>query len=163
MNLFSLKNKNIAVTGASSGFGHHFAGVLSEAGANVALGARRIDKISDRVGEINASGGNAIGLELDVREPASCQQFIDEAWGYLRSMNPDLEMDDLIDSRVGRLKYAQPVCEPGFAAKIPHVETPIAGLQIADTCFYYPEDRGIAEGIRLGAEMAARVQEGPTR
>ena len=87
MNLFSLKNKNIAVTGASSGFGHHFAGVLSEAGANVALGARRIDKISERVGEINASGGNAIGLELDVREPASCQQFIDEARASMGSID----------------------------------------------------------------------------
>ena len=34
------------------------------------------------------------------------------------------------------------------------MQTPIAGLQIADTCFYYPEDRGIAESVRLGSEMA---------
>jgi hypothetical protein len=38
--------------------------------------------------------------------------------------------------------------------KIPPVQTPITGLQIADTCFYYPEDRGIAESVRLGSAMA---------
>jgi hypothetical protein len=37
------------------------------------------------------------------------------------------------------------------------VQTSIAGLQIADTCFYYPEDRGIAESVRLGEAMAAAV------
>ena len=51
-------------------------------------------------------------------------------------------------SHVGRLRYAQPVCEAGFLAKIPKIQTPIAGLQIADTCFYYPEDRGISESVR---------------
>lgn len=86
------------------------------------------------------------------------QQFVDEAWSYLRRLNPALEPGDLIATRVGRLRYAQPVCEPGFLAKIPPVETPIRGLQIADTCFYYPEDRGIAESVRLGAGMAARVK-----
>jgi hypothetical protein len=30
-------------------------------------------------------------------------------------------------------------------------------LQVADTCYYYPEDRGIAESVRLGAEMANAV------
>ena len=37
---------------------------------------------------------------------------------------------------------------------LPPVQTPIRGLQIADTCFYYPEDRGISESVRLGKEMA---------
>ena len=78
MELFSLENRNIAVTGASSGFGHHFAGILSKAGANVALGARRREKIKERVDEINAAGGTAIGLELDVREPDSCQRFLND-------------------------------------------------------------------------------------
>ena len=87
----------------------------------------------------------------------SDEQFITEAWSYLRRLNSALDDDDLLDVKVGRLRHAQPVCEPGFANKIPPVETPIAGLQIADTCFYYPEDRGIAESVRLGAEMAARV------
>ena len=46
---FRLDGKTVAVTGASSGFGHHFAGVLAEAGARVVLGARRVEKIEARV------------------------------------------------------------------------------------------------------------------
>lgn len=85
------------------------------------------------------------------------QAFLDEAFGYLKTLNPDLRDDDLIASKAARLTHAQPVCEPGFAAKIPPVQTSIRGLQIADTCFYYPEDRGIAESLRLGKEMAEAV------
>ena len=55
----NLENKTIAITGASSGFGHHFAGVLAGAGARVVLGARRVDKLEGRVAEIQASGGQA--------------------------------------------------------------------------------------------------------
>lgn len=80
MDLFSLKGKNIAVTGASSGFGHHFGGVLAAYGANVVLGARRTDKIKARVDEINAGeGGNAVGVTLDVTIPDSCAEFLTEA------------------------------------------------------------------------------------
>ena len=60
-------------------------------------------------------------------------------------------------SHVGRLRHAQPVCEPGFLSKIPKVQTEIAGLQIADTCFYYPEDRGISESVRYGKLLAEGV------
>ena len=37
---------------------------------------------------------------------------------------------------------------------IPPVQTPVSGLQVADTCFYYPEDRGISESVRYGKMMA---------
>ncbi|MDA0978009.1 MAG: SDR family NAD(P)-dependent oxidoreductase [Proteobacteria bacterium] len=79
MDLFSLKGKTVAVTGASSGFGSHFAGVLSDAGARVVLGARRMDKISARVESLNAAGGEAVGIELDVTAPDSCAGFLAEA------------------------------------------------------------------------------------
>jgi protoporphyrinogen oxidase len=72
----------------------------------------------------------------------------------LITLNPALSREDLLDARVSRLRYAQPICEPGFAAKLPPIQTPIHGLQIADTCFYYPEDRSIAESAKLGREMA---------
>jgi protoporphyrinogen oxidase len=88
-------------------------------------------------------------------------RLIDEAFGYLKRIRPDLNEDDVLAAHVSRLRYAQPVCEPGFAAKIPPVETPIAGLQIADTCFYYPEDRGISESVRLAREMAERIATHP--
>lgn len=84
--------------------------------------------------------------------------IVAEAVGCLARLCPGFGPSDVLASRVGRLKHAQPVCEPGFAAKIPPVQTPIAGLQVADTCFYYPEDRGIAESVRLGKAMAGAVR-----
>ena len=87
----------------------------------------------------------------------SSEEFVAEAFGYLRKLNPALEPGDLKASHVGRLRHAQPVCEPGFLAKIPKVQTEIAGLQIADTCFYYPEDRGISESVRYGRMLAEGV------
>jgi protoporphyrinogen oxidase len=86
------------------------------------------------------------------------ERLLAESFSYLQRINPSLTQDDIKGASVARLKYAQPICEPGFAAKIPPAQTPIGGLQIADTCFYYPEDRGISESIRFGKEMAARVK-----
>ena len=83
--------------------------------------------------------------------------FVAEVMSTLRRINPALTDDDLIASHVGRLRHAQPVCPPGFLDRMPPVQTSIAGLQIADTSSYYPEDRGIAESVRLGREMANRV------
>jgi len=85
------------------------------------------------------------------------EAFIDDALQCLMRVNPAVRRSDLIAAHVARLKHAQPICPPGFAAMLPPVQTAIAGLQIADTCFYYPEDRGVAESIRLGRAMAARV------
>jgi protoporphyrinogen oxidase len=86
-------------------------------------------------------------------------ELIDEAFGYLKRVNSSLTDSDRIDAAAGRLSHAQPVCPPGFAAMIPKVQTPIAGLQVADTCFYYPEDRGISEGVRWARLMAEAIDD----
>ena len=79
VDVFSMQGKTVLITGASSGFGHHFAGVLAAAGANVVLGARRVEKIVDRVAEIREEGGEACGFSLDVLDRQSCQSFLDQA------------------------------------------------------------------------------------
>lgn len=78
MDRFDMTGKTVAITGASSGFGHHFAGVMTEAGANVALGARRVEKVQARVDEIRSAGGNAAGFALDVNDAVSMAAFLDE-------------------------------------------------------------------------------------
>ena len=80
--------------------------------------------------------------------------FIQDSMQCLKKLNPQLTDHDLIDASVFRLKHAQPVCEVGFASLLPPIQTPVQGLQIADTCFYYPEDRSIAESVQLGRKMA---------
>ena len=84
--------------------------------------------------------------------------FRAEGLGYLKLLNPAVSEDDVVAFHVGRLRHAQPVCPPGFAAMLPPIETSVRGLQIADTCFYYPEDRGISESVRVAKEMAERVR-----
>ena len=79
-NPFDLTNKVVAITGASSGFGHHFAQVLSSAGATVVLGARREEKLQARVEEIEAQGGKALAVQLDVTNKSSVEHFIDTAF-----------------------------------------------------------------------------------
>jgi protoporphyrinogen oxidase len=84
-----------------------------------------------------------------------------EAFACLVRVNPMLVKEDIVATKVARLRHGQPICEPGFAARIPPTQTPVAGLQIADTCYYYPEDRGIAESLRLGRRMGGSVGERP--
>ena len=86
------------------------------------------------------------------------EALIAESFGYLQRINPDLKDSDRIASALGRLKYAQPICPPGYLEMVPPIESEIRGLQIADTSSYYPEDRGISEGVRVAREMAARVR-----
>lgn len=75
---FLLEGKVALVTGASSGFGQHFAPVLSRAGAKVVLAARRTDLIQKEADSINAAGGAAIAVTMDVTSSASIAQALDE-------------------------------------------------------------------------------------
>lgn len=77
--LFDLTDKCIAITGASSGFGHHFAGLLAARGARVVLGARRVEKIEARAEELRSAGGEACAVPLDVNDGDSIDGFLDAA------------------------------------------------------------------------------------
>lgn len=83
--------------------------------------------------------------------------FFDKVRSYLKKINPELTDDDFLDIRVSRYRYAQPICEPGFSDKLPSVDLPVKGLWAADTCYYYPEDRGISESIDFGRMMAKKA------
>ncbi|MBY4687793.1 NAD(P)/FAD-dependent oxidoreductase [Burkholderia dolosa] len=83
--------------------------------------------------------------------------FIDKVKRYLMKINPAITPDDFIDIRASRYRFAQPVCEPGFADRLPPIQLPVQGLLVADTSYYYPEDRGISESIGLAREMARMV------
>lgn len=73
---------------------------------------------------------------------------------YLQQINPALADEDFIDIRASRYRHAQPICPPGYLDMLPPVALPVRGLWVADTSYYYPEDRGISESIGFGRRMA---------
>ncbi len=74
--LFRLDGKVAIVTGASSGLGVAFAQGLAEAGADVVLGARRVDRLAETAALVEAAGRKALCVETDVAKVADCDRIV---------------------------------------------------------------------------------------
>jgi NADP-dependent 3-hydroxy acid dehydrogenase YdfG len=126
-----IKGKVAIVTGASSGIGYATAMALSKAGAKVAAGARRMDKLESLRNDIEKSGGEVLIQKLDVTKKADCDSFVDavaKKWGtvdilinnaglmplsFFKSFKVD-EWDQMIDVNIKGVLYCT-------AAAIPHM------------------------------------------
>jgi len=73
-----LSGRVALVTGASSGLGAQFARTLSSAGAVVVLASRRVDKLKALQAELQAAGGKAHVVSLDVTSLASIQSAVEQ-------------------------------------------------------------------------------------
>jgi NAD(P)-dependent dehydrogenase (short-subunit alcohol dehydrogenase family) len=76
---FGLRGQHALVTGASSGLGRHFAGVIAAAGARVTVAARREAALAQTVEAIRASGAQAHSVRMDVTEAGSVGQAFADA------------------------------------------------------------------------------------
>ncbi len=126
-----IKDKVAIVTGASSGIGYATALALSKAGANVAIGARRTDRLSKLENEITKNGGKVFSQKLDVTKKSDCDSFVAaiiKKWGgvdilinnaglmplsFVKNLKVD-EWDQMIDVNIKGVLYCT-------AAVIPHM------------------------------------------
>jgi NAD(P)-dependent dehydrogenase (short-subunit alcohol dehydrogenase family) len=79
LDAFRLDGKVAVVTGASSGLGVAFAQALAQAGADVALGARRVDRLQETKALVEAVGRRAITVATDVAKPEDCTALVEAA------------------------------------------------------------------------------------
>src|SRR6187200_1014928 len=77
--MFRLDGKVAIVTGASSGLGVAFAQGLAEAGADVVLGARRVERLEDTAALVRDAGRRALAVATDVSDPESCTALVEAA------------------------------------------------------------------------------------
>ena len=79
--MFSLKDKVALVTGASQGIGRATSLALAEAGAKIAVAARRADKLASLVAEIEAAGGEAFAVPMDVADAGQVKNAFQQVLG----------------------------------------------------------------------------------
>ena len=133
----NIAGKVVVITGASSGLGEAAARLLSEEGATVVLGARRLDRIEALAEELEGKGGKALALQTDVTDREQVEALVDAAvqtYGRIDVMinNAGLmphsplerlkvdEWDRMVDVNLKGVLY-------GIAAALPHMIEQKAG------------------------------------
>lgn len=171
----------VAVTGASGGIGESIALLLARRGAAVVVGARRADRLTDLVDTIEAAGGRAAALEIDVTRRADLVALVDlarERYGRLDvlvsnagvgAVGPldDLAVDDwdrAVDVNLRGVLYGIAAALPVFRAQgsghfVQILST--SGLRIVPGQAVYAATknaaRTLAEGLRQEAGPTLRV------
>lgn len=133
----NIARKIVVITGASSGLGEATARHLSEQGAVVVLGARRIDRINALAKELAGSEGNAIAVQTDVTQCEQVKKLVEaavEKYGRIDVMINNaglmphspldrLKIDDwdrMIDVNIKGVLY-------GIAAALPYMQKQKSG------------------------------------
>ena len=132
-----INEKVVIITGASSGIGYATALALSKAGAKVAVGARRVDKLVQLENEIKKNGGDVLSQRLDVTQKADCDAIVEETikkWGavdilinnaglmplsFVKNLKID-EWDQMVDVNIKGVLYCT-------ASVLPHMREAKSG------------------------------------
>ncbi len=172
----SLQGKTVLITGASSGIGRATAHAFAAQGARLLLCARRIDRLTELVGELTSlpSGPDVFAFRLDVRDAGAVAETLGglpDEWreidllvnnaglsrGLSKFQDDDPEnWEEMIDTNVKGLLYVTKAVVPGMIARgRGHVISmgSIAGHQTypngAVYCASKAAERAISDGLRL--------------
>ncbi|MFH1262526.1 MAG: SDR family NAD(P)-dependent oxidoreductase [Pseudomonadota bacterium] len=119
----SLKGRIAIVTGASSGFGEAIAKLFAKEGANLAIGARRRDRVERLAKELEAEHGTKVFFsDLDVRDRASVNYFVG---GTLKAFDKRI---DILVNNAGLAAGRHPVAEALEADWVEMMETNFLGM-----------------------------------
>ena len=80
-------------------------------------------------------------------------------FAHLKKIFPAFDENDVIESRIFREPYSQPVVLREHSKIMPDYNTPVEGLYIANMSMIYPEDRGMSYSVRLGNEAGRIIAE----
>ena len=133
----NIEGKIVVITGASSGLGEATARHLSQQGATVVFGARRVERIEALARELESDGRKAMAIQTDVTQSAQVQRLVDAAvaaYGRIDVMinNAGLmphsplerlkiaDWDRMIDVNIKGVLY-------GIAAALPHMKQQKSG------------------------------------
>lgn len=176
----NLKEKVVAVTGASVGIGKAIAIKLVEKGVKVVLGARSAEQLENLVEEIKNNGGEAIFAKTDVRNKADLVRLVNvavEQYGKLDvivnnagiariSRIDELDVDgwdEMIDSNIKGVLYGMAAAIPVFKQQQSgHIVNIIStsGIQIVPTQAIYA---GTKNAVRTIAEAFRQESDGNIR
>ena len=87
------------------------------------------------------------------------EQFVEEINGYLKRIQPNFSEDWILDKKVSRYAFSQTVCTPNFYEQLPPIKSEIEGFYMADTAYYYPEDRSICESVALAKKIVELIDD----
>lgn len=102
---------------------------------------------------------------LAVEDPVwsySDRQYVDFALEHLKRMFPDMDKSWIVEYRVWRAEYAQPVTERDYSKYVPGRETPFENAFISTMAQIYPEDRGTNYAIREGRAVVEQLSKRPS-
>ena len=177
-----IKDKVAIITGASSGIGYVTALTLAKAGAKVAIGARRIDKLESLKDQIIKNGGQVFVQKLDVTKKSDCDSFVDtviKKWGtvdilvnnaglmplsFMKNLKVN-EWDQMIDVNIKGVLYCTAAVIPHmYAKKSGHIVniSSVAGRVVFPSGTVYCATKhavtAISEGLRQEFSQRSNIR-----
>jgi protoporphyrinogen oxidase len=109
---------------------------------------------------LNETGGNDHILYVPFYMPQTNhkyswdnEQFYAEVLKVFQQIRPEFSEEWIKGFRASRYFYAQPVCECGYLDMLPPMKSPLEGFYMADTSYYYPQDRSITESLKMAKQL----------